>query len=57
MFTTNFKLSDKAQEANYSVAQIVANKMKSHSIAETAILPACQEIEGMFGGCCVRGAK
>ena len=33
MFAESFKLSDKAQEASYSVAEIVARKMKSHTIA------------------------
>ena len=32
------------------MAEIVAKKMKSHTIAETAILPACQEmVRIMFG--------
>ncbi|XP_029634971.1 protein FAM200B-like [Octopus sinensis] len=50
MFAKKFKLSDKGQEASYAVAEIVARKMKSHTIAETVILPACQEIVRiMFG--------
>ncbi|XP_029651281.1 zinc finger BED domain-containing protein 5-like [Octopus sinensis] len=50
MFAQKFKLSDKGQEASYAVAEIVARKMKSHTIAETVILPACQEIVRiMFG--------
>ncbi|CAI9743051.1 Hypothetical predicted protein [Octopus vulgaris] len=44
MFAKKFKLSDKGQEASYAVAEIVARKMKSHTIAETVILPACQEM-------------
>ena len=44
MFSKKVKLSDKAQEASYAVAEIVASKMKSHTIAETVILPACQQI-------------
>ena len=44
MFAKKFKLSDKAQEASYAVAEIVASKMKFHIIAETVILPACQQI-------------
>ena len=43
-------ISDKAQEASYAVADIVAKKMKSHTIAESVILPACCKIVNiMFG--------
>ena len=50
MFAKKFKESDKGQEASYAVAEIVARKMKSHTIAESVILPACQEIVRiMFG--------
>ena len=50
MFVKKFKLGDKAQEASYAVAEIVASKIKSHTIAETVILPACQQIlRIMFG--------
>ena len=50
MFAKKFKLNDKAQEASYAVAEIVASKMKSHTIAKTIILPACQQIVRiMFG--------
>ena len=43
-------MSDKAQEASYAVSEIVASKMKSHTIAESVILPACQQIVRiMFG--------
>ena len=41
MFTKKFKLSDKAQKASYSVLEIVASKIKSYTIAESVILPAC----------------
>ena len=34
----------KAQEASYAVSEIVASKIKSHVIAESVILPACQRI-------------
>jgi hypothetical protein len=44
-------ISDKIQEASYSVAEIMAKKkMKSHTIAESVILPACCKILNiMFG--------
>jgi hypothetical protein len=32
----------KAQEASYLVAQLVAQKKKSHVIAESIIMPACK---------------
>ena len=51
MFTKKFKLSDKAQEASYAVSEIVASKMKSHTIAESVILPANsqQTVKIIFG--------
>ena len=50
IFAKKFKLRDKAQEASYAVTEIVARKMKSHTTAESAILPACQEmVRIMFG--------
>ncbi len=43
-------ISDKAQEASYLVAELVAKEMKAHTIAESLILPACQAIvKAMFG--------
>jgi hypothetical protein len=42
--TTKITISDKAQEASYAVAEIVAKKMKSHTIAQSVILPACCKI-------------
>ena len=43
-FQTHFKVSDKAQEASYLVAELVAKEMKAHTIAVSLILPACQVI-------------
>ena len=49
-FAKKFKLSDKAQEASYAVAEIITRKLKSRTIAERVILPACQEmVKVMFG--------
>ena len=50
MFTKKFRLSDKAQEASYAVVEIVASKMKSHTIAESVILPACKLIVKIIFG-------
>ncbi len=36
--------SEKAQEVSYLVAELVAKKMKSHTIAESPIMPACKTI-------------
>ena len=45
-----FKVSDKAREASYAVAEIVAKKMQSRTIAETVYLPVCQKtVKIMFG--------
>ena len=33
-------VSDKAQEVSYELAEIIAKSMKSHTIAESIILPA-----------------
>jgi hypothetical protein len=43
-FKKTVSVSDKAQEASYYVAELVAKEMKSHTIAESLILPACQAI-------------
>ena len=49
MFTKKFKLSDKAQEESYAVSEIVASKMKSHTIDKSVISPACQQIVRIMG--------
>lgn len=49
-FTKLSSVSNKAQEASYVVAELIAKKMKSYTTAENTILPACCEIvKIMFG--------
>jgi hypothetical protein len=46
----NHNYSDKAQEASYAVAEVVAKKIRSLTIAESVISPACCKIVNiMFG--------
>lgn len=50
VFTKQKSIADKAQEASYAVAELVAKKMKSHTTAETLVKPACLDIvKIMFG--------
>ena len=44
MFAKKFRVCDKAEEVSYAVAEIVAWKMKSHTIAQSIILRAFQEM-------------
>jgi hypothetical protein len=44
VFSKKIKISEKAQQASYAVAEIVARTIKSHTVAENVILPACQEM-------------
>ena len=44
VFEKKVTVSEKAQEASYLVAELVAQKKKSHVIAESIIMPACKII-------------
>ena len=44
------KISNKAQEANYLVAELIAKKRKPHTLAEELLSPACSEIVRLFFG-------
>lgn len=58
IFTKLSSVSEKAQEASYTVAELVAQKMKSHTKAESIILPACCEIvKIMFGEECEKEVR
>lgn len=57
-FTKLSSVSDKAQEASYAVAELIAKEMKSHTTAESTILPACCEIvKIMFGEECEKEVR
>ncbi|XP_068115889.1 zinc finger BED domain-containing protein 5-like [Hyperolius riggenbachi] len=43
-FVKKVTVSEKAQEASYLVAELLAQKRKSHTIAENVIMPACKII-------------
>ena len=44
LFKKVITVSEKAQLASYEVAEIIALKSKSHTLAESVILPACKKI-------------
>lgn len=50
VFVNTFTVSEKAQEASYLVAELIAQNRKNHSIGENLIMPACKIIVSkMFG--------
>lgn len=50
------KTIDKAQEASYRVAKLIAKQMKACTVGETLILPLCKETAGIkFGSKAEKG--
>ena len=50
VFEKTMTVSERAQLASIEVAEIIALKSKSHTLAESVILPACKKIvKSMFG--------
>lgn len=49
-FTKQKTIADKAQEASYAVAELVAKKMKSHTSAESLVMPVYCEIAKIIFG-------
>lgn len=51
-------VSENAQEASYLVAELIAQKRKSHTVGENLIMPACQILVGkMLGQNAVRAIE
>ena len=49
-FKSRATVSEKAQIASYEVSEMIAIKMKSHTLAESLILPACKKmVKTMLG--------
>jgi len=48
--TKKVKISDKAQEASYIVAELITKRMKPHTLTEEVVAPACCEIVRLFCG-------
>ena len=49
-FKRRATVSEKAQIASYEVSEMIAIKMKSHTLAESLILPACKKmVKTMLG--------
>lgn len=42
-------ISDKTQEANFRVTELVARKMKPPTVGEDLILPACYDVRILLG--------
>jgi hypothetical protein len=45
-FVSTVTVGEKAQEASYLVAELIPQKMKSHTVGENLIMPACKIIVG-----------
>jgi hypothetical protein len=45
-FVSKVTVSEEAQEARYLVAELIAQKRKSHTVDENLIIPACKIIIG-----------
>jgi hypothetical protein len=43
-------VSEKGQEASYLVAELIAQKRKSHTVGENLIMPTCKIIVGKMLG-------
>ena len=43
-FKSRVTVSEKAQIASYEISEMIAIKMKSHTLAESIILPTCKKI-------------
>jgi hypothetical protein len=49
-FVSKLTVGEKAQEASYLVAELIAQKRKSHTVGENLIIPACKIVVGIMLG-------
>ena len=57
-FVSKVSVSENAQEASYLVAELIAQKRKSHTVGENLIMPACKILVGkMLGQDAVRATE
>ena len=49
-FVRKVNYSEKASQASFAIAEIIAKQMKPHTIAESLILPACIAVSKIFFG-------
>ena len=45
-FLSKFTVNEMGLEASYVIAEIIAQKRKSHTVGESLILPGCKIIAG-----------